>query len=98
MLFVIEPDGTLTESVIAYIDLWHGQCRDAYIVNGGENKTASFTLKAPYSNFKKVLSGEYEPMQALLTRKLGVQGSMAVLMRNVPTVLDFVRCCREVST
>jgi hypothetical protein len=36
-------------------------------------------------------------MQALLTRKIGVQGNMAVLMRNVPTVLDFVRCCRDVT-
>jgi putative sterol carrier protein len=45
----------------------------------------------------KVLSGELDPMQALLTRKLGVQGSMAVLMRSIPTVLDFVRCCKEVT-
>lgn len=97
MLFVIEPDDSFKESVIAYLDLWHGKCRNAYIVNDREKKTASFTLKAPYSNFIKVLTGEYEPMQALLTRKLGVQGSMAVLMRNVPTVLDFVRCCREVT-
>jgi hypothetical protein len=36
-------------------------------------------------------------MQALLTRKLSVHGNMAVLMRSVPTVLDFVRCCREVT-
>jgi hypothetical protein len=28
---------------------------------------------------------------------LGVYGNMAVLMRSVPTVLDFVRCCREVT-
>jgi hypothetical protein len=27
-----------------------------------------------------------------------VAGSMAVMMRNIPTVLDFVRCCREVTT
>jgi putative sterol carrier protein len=36
-------------------------------------------------------------MQALMTRKLSVHGNMAVLMRNVPTVLEFVRCCREVT-
>jgi hypothetical protein len=27
-----------------------------------------------------------------------VKGSMAYMMRNVPTVLDFVRCAREVTT
>ena len=35
--------------------------------------------------------------QAMLTRKLGVKGNMAVMMRNVPTVLDFVRCAGEVT-
>jgi hypothetical protein len=33
----------------------------------------------------------------MLTRKLKVQGNMAVMMRSVPTVLDFVRCAREVT-
>jgi hypothetical protein len=36
-------------------------------------------------------------MTALLSRKIHVHGNMAVMMRNVPTVLDFVRCCREVT-
>ena len=57
----------------------------------------TFTLHAPYENATRLLKGELEPMQALLTRKVGVQGNMAVLMRSVPTVLDFVRCCREVT-
>jgi putative sterol carrier protein len=33
----------------------------------------------------------------MLTRKLKVKGNMAVMMRNVPVVLDFVRCAREVT-
>jgi hypothetical protein len=36
-------------------------------------------------------------MQAMITRKLRVQGSMAYMMRNVPVVLDFVRCAREIT-
>lgn len=98
MIFQIEPDEGLTEQTLVYLDLWHGKCRQAYFLEPNDQRKAAFTLKAPYLNFVKVLTGEYEPMQALLTRKLGVQGSMAVLMRNVPTVLDFVRCAREVTT
>jgi putative sterol carrier protein len=44
------------------------------------------------------MKGELNPMQAMMTRKLQVNGSMAYMMRNVPTVLDFVRCCRDVTT
>jgi putative sterol carrier protein len=98
MIFAIESDDGLKEQRLAYLDLWHGKCRQAFFLKDGDQKKAAFVLKAPYLDFVKVLTGEYEPMQALLTRKLGVQGSMAILMRNVPTVLDFVRCAREVTT
>ncbi|MFM8319627.1 MAG: SCP2 sterol-binding domain-containing protein [Chloroflexota bacterium] len=98
MLFMIEPGGELLEPQRYYLDLWHGACRDAYPVPDGQEAKAVFTLKAPYDNYVRLLKGEIEPMQALLTRKIGVQGNMAVLMRSVPTVLDFVRCCREVTS
>ncbi len=95
--FLVEPGDALKESVRIYLDLWHGKCRNAFIEEPTSTITPAFILKAPYGNFVKVLSGEIDPMQALLTRKLGVQGSMVVLMRNVPTVLDFVRCCLEIT-
>jgi putative sterol carrier protein len=97
MIFMVEPGGSLVDPITFYLDLWHGKCRDAYPVKDGQEARAVFTLRAPYDNYVRLLKGELEPMQALLTRKIGVQGNMAVLMRSVPTVLDFVRCCREIT-
>lgn len=97
MLFLIEPEGTLVQPVSFYLDLWHGKCRDAYIIENDQSVKSVFTLKGPYGNYTRLLKGELDPMQALLTRKLSVQGNMTILMRNVPTVLDFVRCCREIT-
>jgi putative sterol carrier protein len=97
MLFQVDASGVLTEPAQFYLDLWHGKCRDAFVIDGTREVKPVFTLKAPYDNYVRLLKGELEPMQALLTRKIGVQGNMAVLMRSVPTVLDFVRCCREVT-
>jgi putative sterol carrier protein len=97
MLFAIEPEGTLVHPVIFYLDLWHGKCRDAFVLEEGQQVNSVFTLKGPYGNYTRLLKGELDPMQALLTRKLGVQGNMSILVRNVPTVLDFVRCCREIT-
>jgi putative sterol carrier protein len=37
------------------------------------------------------------PMTAMMTSKLKVKGSMGYMMRNVPTVLDFVRVAQEVT-
>jgi putative sterol carrier protein len=96
--FVIEPDGNLKEQIVMYLDLWHGKCRSTEIVAELSKHNPAFILKAGYSNFAKVLKGELDPMQAMLTRKLDVKGNMALLMRNVPTVLDFVRCAREITS
>jgi putative sterol carrier protein len=59
-------------------------------------REAKFTLRAPRRHFLKVVTGELDPMQAMMTRRLRVEGNMAYMLRNVPTVLDFVRCCRLV--
>jgi putative sterol carrier protein len=97
MYFLIEPDGNLKTQVIMYFDLWHGQCRGTEIVAEFASHAPAFTLKAGYTNFARIVKGDLDPMQAMLTRKLDVKGNMAVMMRNVPTVLDFVRCAREMT-
>jgi len=97
MLCVLDPDERLPEQALLYIDLWHGKCREVALWDEMGEKKPAFILKASYTNFLRVLQGDLDPMQAMLTRKLGVQGNMAVMMRSVPTVLDFVRCAREVT-
>jgi putative sterol carrier protein len=94
----IEAGGPIKESMIFYLDLWHGTCRKAEIISEIGDLEPAFLLTATYENLTKILKGELDPMQAMMTRKLHVQGSMAYMMRNIPTVLDFVRCAREVTT
>jgi len=96
--FIIEPGGSIQDTRCFYADLWHGKCRQIFFETNLDAIKPAFILKAPYPQMVRILMGELDPMTALMTRKLGVQGNMAVLMRNVPTVLDFVRCCREVTT
>lgn len=98
MAIVVEPDDTLNEPMFFYFDLWHGKCRASRQIADLSEVAPAFVLKAAYGNLKKVVLGELDPMQAMLTRKLDVKGNMAVMMRNVPTVLDFVRCAREITT
>ena len=98
MACVVEPGGPLKEQIIYYLDLWHGKCRRTAILKDLAEIKPAFILRAPYENFARVVKGELDPMQAMMTRKLQVNGSMAYMMRNVPTVLDFVRCCRDVTT
>jgi len=49
-LFVIEAASALTQPVYAYIDLWHGKCRETKVINDPQSVKAAFTLSAPYPN------------------------------------------------
>jgi putative sterol carrier protein len=93
----IDPGKMLAEPVTVYFDLWHGKCREAYFVEDGNSREAAFAMNGKYEDYVRILTGNLHPMQAMLTRKLNVKGNMAFLMRNVPTVLDFVRCAQEVT-
>ena len=94
----IEPSGPITQRVIYYLDLWHGKCRKTEIYTETPVNKPKFLLTATYNNIARIMKGELDPMQAMMTRKLQVHGSLAYMMRNVPTVLDFVRCCRDITT
>lgn len=101
IVFFIEPGGPIKEAQIFYTDLWHGECRDAFMVENEarlKELAPAYVLTAPYQSFVRVLKGQLDPMQAMITRKLKVQGSMGYMMRNVPTVLEFVRCAKEIDT
>ena len=104
LVFAVEPDDDgqsndpQAQVVRIYLDLWHGKCRDGYMVEDGMAVAppAKYVLSALRSNFLRILSGELDAMQAMLTRRLRVDGSMAYMLRNVPTVLDFVRGTKRV--
>jgi len=96
IMFDILPSGALNERTLIYLDLWHGKCRKVQY-NVDQKTTSDFILQASYDDFVRVLTGQLAPMTAMMTRKLKVVGSMAYMMRNVPTVLQFVRCAQDVT-
>lgn len=99
LFFFIEPEGNLKEQLTFYLDLWHGNCRKVeYMPDLKSHPNPAFIFTASYNNIVAVLSGNMNPMTAMMTSKLKVKGSMGYMMRNVPTVLDFVRVAQDVTT
>jgi len=99
LIFEIQAQGNLKQQLIMYLDLWHGKCRKVeYAPDSASHPKSTFILRSPYDNFTAILQGRLDPMTAMMTSKLKVEGSLAYMMRNVPTVLDFVRCAREITT
>jgi len=96
--FVVEPGGTLKEPVILYMDLWHGKCREAYLVTDEAAKTPAFRMTAPAATWKKVLIKQLDPIMGLMTGQLKLKGNMAMVMKNVKAAKELVESCTRVPT
>jgi putative sterol carrier protein len=87
-LFVITPDEELKKETVFYIDLWHGKCRDAYLVKG--EKQAKFVFKGPYSNWKKVIRKELDPIRGLIRGMFTVDGDSRVILDQAKAAQELV--------
>jgi putative sterol carrier protein len=98
MCVVIEPSGPLTEKQFYYLDLWHGKCRKVEILKDLTSVQPKFILKATYDNISRIMKGELDPMQAMMTGKLKLQGNMAMVMKNVRAAKELVESCTRIDT
>jgi len=96
--FVIEPEGSMTEEKVIYIDLWHGKSRAAYLVADESEKSPEFVISAPVSAWKKVIQVEMDPIQGMLTRQLRLRGNMVKIMKAVKAAKELVNCCTMVES
>jgi putative sterol carrier protein len=81
-----------------YMDLWHGECRAAYAADGPETRAAEFTIEAPLAAWRKVISGQLDPIQGLMTRQLRLRGQLLKVMRAPRAATELVRCCTRIDT
>ncbi|HEX2026270.1 MAG TPA: SCP2 sterol-binding domain-containing protein [Actinomycetota bacterium] len=86
-----EPDRGVPEDVWAWLDLWHGQCRDGRLVPAEEGERARFVIRAPYSRWKEVIRGELDPVKGMMQGKLKLRGDL-------PTIVKYVRAANELVT
>ena len=96
--FIVEPQGAATEPVVMYVDLWHGECRDAYVVHDLAERDPEFRINASIGAWEMVVTKRLDPIQALMTRKLKLQGNMMKIMRAVKAAQELVECCTQVPT
>lgn len=98
IIFEIQPGGSLEKTVQLYMDLWHGKCRDAYAIGEGQEVKAAFTISAPVANWKKVMTGKVNPIQAMMTGLLKLRGNMAVVMKSVRAAKELVDSSTRIPT
>ena len=98
LVFVIEQVDGRAQPVFLYLDLWHGECREAVELADEADKSPGFRLSGPLSAWKKVLLRKLDPIQGMMTGQLKVKGNMAILLKNVRAAKELLVCCTLVPT
>lgn len=96
--FIVEPDSSEAEPICMYIDLYHGQCRQAYILKDDSSPSPEFRVSGTRRVWRAVAQKEMDPIRALLTRQLKLTGNMAKIMRNVKAANELVNCTTRFAT
>ncbi len=97
-LFVVEPDAGNPRPISMYVDLYHGECRQAFLVSDGAAPPAEFVISASMRVWQAVAQKQLDPIKALLTRQLKLAGNMAKVMRNVKAANELVNCTTRFDT
>ncbi|MBN1137812.1 MAG: SCP2 sterol-binding domain-containing protein [Anaerolineae bacterium] len=96
--FIATPGDSLTEPVIMYMDLWHGDCRAAGVVADESEKAPEFRISASLAVWRKVIEKKLDPIQGLMTGQLKLKGNMVKIMKAPKAAAELVNCCTLVPT
>ena len=97
--FVVEPDDSYNNSWNMFLDLKAGKCVKYQVGKEESDVPAStFKYKGKYSNWVKLIKGEIDPIQGLMTGKFKLEGSMMKIMRYTTAAKEMVNTAAKVDT
>jgi putative sterol carrier protein len=96
--FVAEPGPGVPEPVYLYMDLWHGEARDAYAVEDESAMSPEFVISAPVATWRKVIERRLDPIRGMMTGQLKLKGTMSKVMRFPKAATELVNCATQVPT
>jgi putative sterol carrier protein len=98
-VFEAEPDKGVPAEVWVWLDLWHGECRDArYGLTPDEGGKARFIIRAPYTRWKEVIRKELDPVKGMIQGKLKLRGDLPTIVRYVKAANELVNLAAGVPT
>jgi putative sterol carrier protein len=96
---ILEPAPALgfPDAVALHLTLDRGRCHRSEI-RPAEGVEAPFVLRASYETWKAIVQGRLDVIQAVIQRRVAVQGQLTTLMLHAKAALALVACARGVPT
>lgn len=86
------------EDVGIWLDLDRGVCRAAKLVSRTEAQQAAFVLTAEYRYWKQIIRKELGPIAGIMQRKVGLVGSLPIVVRFIKSAEALVDAATRVPT
>jgi len=96
--FVVTAGDGIPQDVYMYMDLWHGECREAIEVGDPSAKDPAFVMSAPVDVWRKVVEKKIDPIKGLMTRQLKLKGNMMKIMKAPKAAIELVECTTRIDT
>ncbi len=96
--FVTPKGGGIEEDTYLYLDLWHGEARDAYVVDDPASKSPAFVLTAPLDVWKGVLGKQIDPIRGIMSGQLKLKGNMMTVMKTPKAATELVAAATRIDT
>jgi putative sterol carrier protein len=97
-IFLVLPDEGLATPVAMYLDLFHGKCREAKMLGNPEEMPAEYTYSGLYSNWKKLINKEIDPMKGILTGKFKLKGNTMKVMKYTRAAKELINTAGTIPT
>lgn len=96
--FIVNQGHGVPQDTYLYLDLWHGEAREAFATTDPSVKQPEFIISAPLPAWRKVIEKKIDPIRALMTRQLKLQGKMTKIMKAPKAATELVNCCTLIPT
>lgn len=93
-----QPAIGVPEDVGIWLDLDRGVCRAAKLVTRTEAQQAAFVLTAEYRYWKQIIKKELGPIAGIMQRKVGLVGSLPIVVRFIKSAEALVDAATRVPT
>ncbi len=93
-----QPEIGVATPVGIWLDLDRGACREAKVVTGDDAQNAAFVLTSEYRYWKQIIRKELGPIAGIMQRKVGLKGSLPIVVRFIKSAEALVEAATTVPT
>lgn len=90
ILLEVLPEAQAAKGPGIYLDLSHGQCKEARFVTDSATVNPEFVFRATRENWQRVMRRELDPVKAFLGGTIKMSGNPAKIMRFVGAAKELI--------